>query len=208
MSTVPQEPKLVLGPRSAGLLMTVEEFDEVEEYDENYLYELINGVLVVNPIPLPEETDPNEELGRLLRNYKEQHPQGAALDKTLPQQYIRTSTHRRLADRAIWAGLGRVPHRKTDLPTIAVEFVSAARRDRRRDYEEKRQEYMELGISEYWIIDRFRRILTVVRNTAAGPQDQVIRAGETYRTPLLPGFELPLAALFTAADSWDQAASE
>jgi Uma2 family endonuclease len=64
---------------------------------------------------------------------------------------------------------------------------------------------MALGIAEYWIIDRFRRIMTVVRNTPSGPQDLVVQANETYRTPLLPGFELPLATLLSAAASWEQA---
>ena len=38
--------------------MTPEEFDALEEYDENYRYELVHGVLVVTPIPLAEETGP------------------------------------------------------------------------------------------------------------------------------------------------------
>ncbi len=194
-------PKLVLGPRLAGTAMTPEEFDAVEEYDEDYCYELINGVLIVVPIPLAEETDPNEELGRWLRNYREQHPQGSALDKTLPQQYVRTPANRRLADRVIWAGLGRRPDFRRDLPTIVVEFVSAARRDRQRDYVDKRREYMEAGIAEYWIIDRFRRTLTVVRNHPDGPQEIVVRENETYQPPRLPGFELPLARLLAVIDT-------
>src|SRR5258708_1712344 len=121
MSTLSAEQEIVLGPDSAGILMTPEEFDAVEEYDENYRYELVNGVLVVTPIPLAEETDPNDFLGQLLRNYHDLHPDGSTLDKTLPQQYVRTSTGRRIADRVIWTGLGRLPNRRRDVPTIAVE---------------------------------------------------------------------------------------
>src|SRR5262249_52624743 len=156
------------------------------------------------PLPLAGETDANEELGHWLRNYQEQHPQGSALDMTLPQQYVRTRTSRRLADRLIWTGLGRVPDRRRDLPSIAVEFVSAGRRNRRRDYVDKRREYLQAGISEYWIFDRFQRTLTVIHNRAAGPEEQVIPENETYRTPLLPGFELPLARLLAVADRWAQ----
>jgi Uma2 family endonuclease len=202
MSIAPLEPVVVLEPGLAGTLMTPEEFDAAEVGDELYDYELINGVLVVSPPPLEAERDPNEELGFLLRLYREQHPQGAALDKTLPEQTVRTATNRRRADRLIWAGLGRVPNPRVDLPTIIAEFVSKERRDRQRDYVEKRREYMELRVAEYWIIDRFRRILTVVVNSPAGPQDQTIGEHETYRTPLLPGFELPLARLLALADQW------
>lgn len=202
MSIAPRKPKLVLGPELAGTLMTAKEFDAVQEYDENYRYELIKGVLVVTPISLAEETDPNEELGHWLRNYQEQHSQGRALDGTLPQQYVRVGRSRRLADRLIWTGLGRLPDRDRDLPSIAVEFVSAARRDRRRDYVAKRKEYMKLGIREYWILDRFQRTLTVVRNQPAGPEERVVHENEVYQTPLLPGFELPLARLLAVADRW------
>ncbi len=202
MSTVPKPPKIVLGPRSAGLLMTPEEFDAVTAYNKKYRYELIHGVVVVSPIPSREETDPNEELGHWLRSYQEQHPQGAALDSTLPQQYVPTRTSRRLADRVIWAGLGRLPDRLHDLPSIAIEMVSAGRRNRQRDYVDKRREYQEVGIAEYWIVDRFERILTVVRNLPTGPEEIVVRESETYRTPLLPGFELPLARLLAVADRW------
>lgn len=31
---------------------------------------------------------------------------------------------------------------------------------------------------------------------------KVIRANQTYRTPLLPSFELPLARLFEVANRW------
>jgi Uma2 family endonuclease len=200
MSTLPLKEEAVLGPEAAGLLMTPEEFDAIEEYDENYLYELVRGVLVVNPIPLPEETGPNELLGYWLLDYKRHHPRGAALDDTLPQQYVRTATSRRLAERLIWAGLGWLPNPRRDLPAIAVEFVSAGRRKRRRDYVDKAQEYRDAGIVEYWIFDRFQRTLTVIHNLATGPQEQVIAENGSYSSPLLPGFEFPLAPLLEAAD--------
>jgi Uma2 family endonuclease len=205
MSTLPAEPEVVLDVNSAGLLMTPEEFDAIEDCDENYRYELVHGVLIVNPIPLPEETGPNELLGHLLLDYKEDHPQGSALDYTLPQQYVRTPTSRRLADRLIWTGLGRLPNLRRDLPTIAVEFVSAGRRNRQRDYVDKRREYLQAGIREYWIIDRFQRTLTVVHNRPAGPEEQVISEHQTYQPALLPGFGLPLAQLLEAADRLAQA---
>ena len=99
-------------------------------------------------------------------------------------------------------GLGRRPDPTIDVPAIAVEFVSAARRDRRRDYEEKRHEYQEAGVVEHWIVDRFLRILTVYRNSPQGSVEVVVSEQETYQTPLLPGFELPLARLLAVADRW------
>jgi Uma2 family endonuclease len=71
-----------------------------------------------------------------------------------------------------------------------------------RDYVEKCQEYRDLGILEYWVFDRFRRTLTVFRGTSQVPEELVVAENETYCTPLLPGFEVPLAKLLAVADRW------
>jgi Uma2 family endonuclease len=76
---------LVLRPGLAGIRMSPEEFDAVTECDRAYRYELINGVLVVTPPPQEAERGPNDELGYLLRTYRDYHPQGAVLDETLPE---------------------------------------------------------------------------------------------------------------------------
>jgi Uma2 family endonuclease len=190
------------GPESNGILMTPEEFDEAD-FNENWTYELINGVLIVTPIPLEEEVDASEELGYLLRAYQDFHPQGAALNKTLQERYIRLEHSRRPADRVIWAGLGRHPYRKEN-PTIAVEFVSKRKRDRVLDYETKRDEYMRIKLKEYWIIDRFMATMTVFRRVHGKVRMQVIEKDGVYKTDLLPGFELPLARLFALAAQWSE----
>lgn len=206
MAASPVGEEIVLGPDCNGLRMTPEEFDAVADYDEAYTYELVNGVVVVNPIPLAEETGPNELLGVHLYLYRTQHPQGQSLDHTLPQQYVRTPTGRRLADRLIWACLGRMPNRHRDLPAIAVELVSAGRRNQQRDYVDKRREYREAGIGEYWIIDRFRRTLTIIRNRPDQTEEVLVMSEQqTYQSPLLPGFEVPLAQILAAADREAQA---
>ena len=195
--------KLVLGPDMNGVLMTPEEFDAAEDYDEDYRYELIHGVLVVSAIPLEASVGPNEMLGHWLLEYQQGHPQGGALNLTLPEHYIRMPDNRRLADRVIWAGLDRLPNWKREHPTIAVEFVSARRRDRERDYVDKRRDYMAIKIKEYWIIDRFRRTMTVIRCRPRRPQVSIVTEKESYARPLLPGFELPLARLLAVADMLD-----
>jgi Uma2 family endonuclease len=78
--------------------------------------------------------------------------------------------------------------------------VSKARRDRIWDHEEKREEYMALKLDEYWIIDRFQRIMTVYRSGGKGKKVIVVKENETYTTPLLPGFELNLKRILEIAD--------
>jgi Uma2 family endonuclease len=192
------ENQVVLSPDWNGAAMTPEEFDAVQ-WDENYVYELINGVVIVAPPPLEAERSPNDELGHLLRAYRDQHRKGKVLDDTQPEQLVRVGKSRRRADRVIWARLGRVPIPTTDVPTVVVEFVSKGKRNRLRDYQQKRREYRKIGVAEYWITDRFRRTMTVYR--LHGTQ-HIVHEGESYRTPLLPGFELPLDRLLAAADRW------
>ena len=188
-----------LGPELAGTLMGPEEFDAVTESTEGFIYELIHGVLVVTPPPLEGEGGPNDELGFLLRFYQFQNPDSANLDDTLPEQLVRTQINRRRADRVIWAGLKRQPDPRVDVPTIVVEFVSAGKRNRRRDFLEKRDEYLAIGVTEYWVIDRFRRQMTVYRS---GQPEILIAEKEVYRAPLLPGFELSLAHILVVADRY------
>ena len=187
-----------LSRRSNGMELSPEEFDAVTKWDPVYRYELVHGVVIVSPIPAEGEARPNDELAFLLRLYTHQHPSGGVIDDTLPERYVHLADgSRRRADRVIWVGLGRLPDYKLDPPTIAIEFVSQSKRDRVRDYETKRREYRDAGVTEYWIIDRFRRTMTVA---LADGSERVLVEGETYQSPLLPGFELPLQTLLHIAD--------
>jgi Uma2 family endonuclease len=194
--------RLRLGPGSAGLLLTPKEFDRAS-FEEGWRYELINGVLVVSPTPSRQERHPNEELGVWLWLYQKQHPQGSSLDLTLPEEEIKTKPGkgRRRVDRAIWAGLGRDPG-EGEAPTVVAEFVSEGKVNQERDYIVKRAEYRAIGVREYWVIDRFRRALTVYIFSGEKDEERLIPEGKTYETPLLPGFVLDLKTLLALADRW------
>ncbi len=196
------------GPRDAGMPMTLDEF-EAADYELGYRYELIHGVLVVTPPPLEEERDANEELGHWLRSYQEHHAEGENLDLTLPEHNLRTLTQNRRCDRAIWTGLGRRPRTRgpkarRDVPSIVVEFPSSRPADQRRDYEEKRVEYRDLGVREYWIIDRFRRLMTVYSRRGSRWVKQTVGEKESYETSLLPGFKLSLSKLLAVSDKYGE----
>jgi Uma2 family endonuclease len=191
---------LRLGPADNGLILSNAEF-EAADFVGGWRYELINGVLIVSPRPAAGERDPNEELGVLLRNYGRTHPEGHVLLATLSEQEIQTKRSKRAADRVIWIGPPRVVD-EHDVPTIVVEFPSERPRDRRRDYETKCEEYGELGIKEYWIIDRHQRCMTIVHFRGSRVTKRVIQADEEYATPLLPGFVVPLKRLLELADRW------
>ncbi len=196
----PPKTSIPFGPAANGLRMTARQYDRAD-FEPGWRYELISGVLVVAPPPQENERDPNDELGYWLRTHQYDHHDGHHLDVTLPEHEIQIGDDRRRADRAIWCGLGRLP-RRGETPTIVVEFVSRGRRNWVRDYEIKRDEYLAVGVREYWIINRFDSTLTVWTRTASGRRKHVVRESHTYRTDLLPGFELPLKRLLEFATRW------
>lgn len=190
---------ILAGPAASGMMLSPDEFDSAD-WERGWRYELLRGVVVVSPAPSPQERGPNDLLGYLLNDYQRRHDQGSSLDATLPEHDIHIDDDRRRADRVIWAGLGRKP-RVDETPTVAVEFVSAGRRNWLRDYEVKRAEYESVGIQEYWVVNRFDRTLTVFK---AGQSAQVVDDSGTYCPVFLPGFELNVAVLLAACESLDE----
>jgi Uma2 family endonuclease len=199
-----------IGPRSAGMRMTVDEFDALSRsrWLKGYRYEVIREVLVVSPSVSIGEGGPNDILGHLLWSYQEASPQGKALNLTASERTVPGTPNRRRCNRAVWVGLGRVPDVDQDIPAIVIEFVSARKRDALRDYEEKRDEYLAADVKEYWIIDRFRRIMTVYRKGLMGPTYEIVTEAQTFQTGLLPGFALPLSRLLATADELTRARQE
>lgn len=199
MSVVVPTVPMLAGPAASGMMLSPDEFDGAD-WERGWRYELIRGVVVVSPAPLPQERGPNELLGHWLLTYQETNPEGANLDATLPEHDIQIGADRRRADRVIWAGLGRKP-KVDETPTIAIEFVSAGRRNWLRDYEVKRAEYESAGIQEYWVINRFNRTLTAFK---PGQSGQIVNDDGTYSPAALPGFDLNLAQLLAAAEYLDE----
>jgi Uma2 family endonuclease len=201
--TSPVKPSVVfgtLGPTNAGLRMTVEEFLSHDDWERGPRYELIAGVLVVSPATSPEERYPNQRLATWLERYQLEHPSGKCVDATINEGDIATSTGIRRFDRAIYVGLGRLPQEPDDIPAIIIEFVSEGKRNAERDYFCKCEEYLEAGVKEYWVIDRFDRTMSVFTGAPDSPHQKVVQAYETYQSVLLPGFVLSLKELFDIAD--------
>ena len=80
-------------------------------------------------------------------------------------------------------------------PAILVEVLSDD--TRRRDETLKRQLYARTGVREYWMVDPDARRIVVCRSASPEP-DATLEADsdDVLTSSLLPGFELPLKALF------------
>jgi Uma2 family endonuclease len=84
-------------------------------------------------------------------------------------------------------------------PALAVEVLSPW--TRRQDEIEKRRLYETTGVAEYWTVDPELERVRVYRRPAPGapyapPLELTGERGERLATPLLPGLELDVAALF------------
>ncbi|MCZ7604673.1 MAG: Uma2 family endonuclease [Planctomycetota bacterium] len=80
---------------------------------------------------------------------------------------------------------------------IVVEVVSGSDSDRERDYTEKRAEYEQAGIPEYWIVDPAEGRITVL-SLQNGKYIEYSRAekGSKAESALLEGFVVDVTPLF------------
>ena len=78
-----------------------------------------------------------------------------------------------------------------------VEVVSEDATSRVRDYEDKRRDYAQAGIPEYWIVDPAAGMVTVLALANDGYEVAgEYRRGEAACSRLLKGFSLEVAPLF------------
>jgi Uma2 family endonuclease len=83
------------------------------------------------------------------------------------------------------------------IPEIVVEIVSPS--SRKRDYEEKPEEYLRLGAKEYWIFDGRDKVMVAMRRVRNRWVESRIEPPTVYRTRLLPGLEFSCADVFRSA---------
>lgn len=84
---------------------------------------------------------------------------------------------------------------------LVIEVVSEGRESWERDYVEKRADYAQAGIAEYWIVDPQERKVTVLTLEGnAYRESGVFFAGDTARSVVLPGFAVSVKDLFVKCE--------
>ncbi len=93
---------------------------------------------------------------------------------------------------------GRITERGVQgAPDLVVEVTSEG--SRRLDEVVKRKLYERFGVAEYWVVDPEIEVVKVYRREGEGFRrlgELSAEGGDVLATPLLPGLEIPLAALF------------
>ncbi len=95
------------------------------------------------------------------------------------------------------------PRQPSNGADLVMEVVSEGFGDRKQDLEEKRVEYAEAGIPEYWIVDPETESITILILPVDASEYAVhgeFRPGQQATSVLLPGFTVDVAACFAAGN--------
>jgi Uma2 family endonuclease len=169
--------------------------------DTNHLVELSEGCLEVLPMPTISHQLIVKYLHKLLEAFVAAHATGLVLFAPLPVR--------------LWSGKFREPdivyckpervgnfHGQPSGADLVVEVVSEGEENRERDLEIKRREYAAAGIAEYWIADPQDRQITVLTLEGQAYREHgVFRIGTEASSVLLPGFTVPVEAVFAAGQA-------
>ena len=166
--------------------------------DTNRLVELVDGNLEVLSMPTLSRQLIVQCLFDMLRTFGKAKQIGKVLFAPLPIR-IREKTFRE-PDLFVFAGEKVQPtDRFLKDAKLVVEVVSPDDKSHKRDYEDKRRDYAQLGIPEYWIVDP--QLLRITVLALDGKQYRVqgeFAPGEQAASVLLPGFAVDVSAVFEA----------
>jgi Uma2 family endonuclease len=195
--------RIRIGPADHGRRMTLDEFIKAE-WTEGWLYELARGVVEVTEVPKPWHGRIVYRVAEMFILYTQRHPGIIKYEAGGGECRIRLPgmVSDRHPDQAIY--LDSPPAEKQLIwtmwvPTIAVEVVGA--RGRKRDFVTKREEFLRIGIREYWILDAKKRQMHALIRRGDTWEERIVPANGVYRTVLLPGLAVrPGQLLGPAAD--------
>jgi Uma2 family endonuclease len=204
--TTASSPKLTIGPNDAGQRMTWEEFHALRS-EGGYRYELIDGRLVVTPVPNPRHSGVSQWIYGELLDYKRGHLEvfnhlTTSCEVVIPGHPEVTAPQ---PDMAAYHDFpfDRVDDKKFSwrdvAPILVVEIVSPDSADK--DFYRNVSLYeLESSIREYWIIDPRdginQRTMKIYRRRGKKWQKPICLApGDEYTTKLLPDFCLRIEPL-------------
>jgi Uma2 family endonuclease len=156
--------------------------DDLFDLDDDRIYELVDGILLVSPAPAPAHFMASYFLRRVI-----EHQAPADLAVVQRGGVFGGDVRNYFMPDIIVVPLDRMEdHPKYLLPNnirLAVEVLSDDSRSR--DLVLKRQRYAALGILRYWIVDPVERTLLVLALAGDGyTEETIVSAGTTWRTDL------------------------
>jgi len=190
----------LIGPMDSGRLMTLEDFQR-STGEGGFVYEIIDGVLIVSPNPAPSHDYWDDLIHGVLKDYARNNP-GRANRVSQESEVIipsRPGATRPQPDIAVFRDFPDPFQTRWDdvCPVLVVEIIS----DRRgyKDCVRNRQLYWTAGgIVEYWIVDPREEprkpVLTALIKKPGAPAwgETVVPFGKTHKSFALPRFSINL----------------
>jgi len=177
---------------STKTLMTVERFGQMKTEDTED-YELVEGELIPLSGGTPRHAKIRGRAERLLNSYFERNPIGDAYGeidcRTNAETIRRPDLSIFLEERLNEIDLDKIP--TLVAPDIAVEVLSPS--EAAVNVRRKAREYLHAGSKEVWFLDHANR--EIVTQTRTGMR--LLQESDLVETPLLPGFSVKVADLFT-----------
>ncbi len=168
--------------------------------DTNHLVEFSNGYVEVLPMPSPAHQRIVFFLQRMLWVFINTQQLGEVLAAPLP---IELWSKKFREPDIIFIAKEKLAHQSTQYwrnVDLVIEVVSPDRPAR--DYQDKRAEYAQAGIPEYWIVDPQEQLITVlVLHEEHYQTHGEFKTGTQATSVLLAGFALSVAEVFAASQS-------
>jgi Uma2 family endonuclease len=179
-------------------------FEDYLAYDDatDTRYELVDGELVEMP---PESSENNRVAKRffleLLNHvpidrvaYKDTEIEvsGKQAKCRIPDLLVHTEESYLALEGATRATITR----DMPPPAIAIEIVSPGPTNRDRDYRDKRAEYADRGIAEYWIVDPQALQITICTLENGQYNDQIVQHRDRIISGVLPAFDITVEQVF------------
>ena len=182
--------------RKANVKFTVIDYLNLPEHPR---YELVEGDLLLTPSPAFRHQAVAGNVEAALRAWVIGGGLGVVVDA--PMDVILSDETVVQPDVIVILNANRhiIRERIEGPPDLVVEVLSPATKER--DLTTKRRLYARHGIREYWIVDGERRTIEVNEWTPDGYRPVGLFAwSDTLRSPVLPGFELPVRSAFAGVD--------
>jgi Uma2 family endonuclease len=165
------------------------------ELSTNHFVELSGGCIEVLPMPTKPHQRIVQFLFLILHEFISARGLGEAFVAPLP---VRLWPGQFREPDIVFLRPGRGEFRgQPEGADLVMEVVSEGEENRRRDMEEKRKDYAQAGIPEYWIVDpETRRVTVLVLEAGTYREHGVFDPGDTASSAVLPGLAVPVAGLF------------
>jgi len=167
--------------------------------ETNRLVEFSHGTVEVLPMPSISHQYISLFLYRLLHDFITSQGLGTVLAAPARVRLWRGKHREPDVFLLLSQSARRIYEQYVDGADLVIEVVSGGPRDRERDLVEKRQEYAQAGIPEYWIVDPETESVTVLHLQGdAYAEHGIFPRSETATSRLLPGFAVPVDDILDA----------